>query len=207
MPPTPDIGRAVKHRDSRVAEHNTRVESAPGGFSPQGLPGALACHGQGTTREQCAPAHSHGDPLRPDDPPMWERTYPGCKDHLHVVRADLRGLLSHCPMADDVIHLASELGANAIVHSDSGKNGTFTLRLQDFPGDYLYAEVEDQGSDWRGDFGSAEQPHGLYIVREIAGICGVDRGDRIRIVWFTIDYPLASAAVTGRRASSCASRS
>jgi anti-sigma regulatory factor (Ser/Thr protein kinase) len=118
-------------------------------------------------------------------------------------------------MADDVIHLASELGANAIVHSDSGKNGTFTLRFQDFRGEYLYAEVEDQGSDWRGDFESAERPHGLYIVREIADTCGVDRGDRIRIVWFTLDYPLGSqplagrqrAAATGRRASSCASRS
>jgi anti-sigma regulatory factor (Ser/Thr protein kinase) len=147
-------------------------------------------------------------PLRPDDPLVWERTYPGCKDHLHVVRADLRGLLSHCPMADDVIQVASELGANAIVHSASGRNGTFTLRLQDFRGEYLYAEVEDQGSDWPGDFESAEQPHGLYIVREIADTCGVDRGDRIRSVWFTIDYPLGSlplagrqrAAVTGRRA-------
>jgi anti-sigma regulatory factor (Ser/Thr protein kinase) len=102
-------------------------------------------------------------------------------------------------MADDVVHLASELGANAIVHSDSGKNGTFTLRFQDFRGEYLYAEVEDQGSDWRGDFESAERPHGLYIVREIADTCGVDRGDRIRIVWFTIDYPLGSQPLARRQ--------
>lgn len=124
-------------------------------------------------------------------PPEWERTYPGRKDQAREVRAAVRSVLDGCPLADDVILLISELGVNAVSYSDSGKpGGEFTVRVADFPGDYVYAEVEDQGSDWDGDLaGSARRPHGLYIVRKIATSCGVERGRRMRIVWFTISYP------------------
>ena len=71
-----------------------------------------------------------------------------------------------CPVADDAVHLLSELCANAIVHSDSGKTGgTFTVRAQHVVNSYVWGEVEDQGSDWDGDLsGSARHPHGLYLL-------------------------------------------
>ena len=46
--------------------------------------------------------------------------YPAEAKHISAVRADLRVLLSDCPMADDVILCASELAANAaVIHSHS----------------------------------------------------------------------------------------
>lgn len=129
-------------------------------------------------------------------PPEWERTYPGRKDQAREVRAAVRGVLGGCPMADDVILLISELAGNAVCYSDSSlPGGTFTVRVADFPGDYVYAEVEDQGSDWHGDLArSAKHPHGLYLVRQLAATCGVDCCRRVRIVWFTIGYPAKAAA-------------
>jgi hypothetical protein len=46
-------------------------------------------------------------------------TYPGSIEHVSTVRADLRALLPDCPAADDVILCASELAANAALHSRS----------------------------------------------------------------------------------------
>lgn len=144
-------------------------------------------------------------------PPEWERTYPGQKDQIGKVRADMRGLLGDCPVADDVVLLLSELGTNAISHSKSGTaGGKFIVRVSDFVGDYVYGEVEDEGSDWLGDLVlSARRPHGLYVVRQLATACGVDRGKRTRIVWFTIDYspggaqPIAANAPRARPDDQC----
>jgi len=65
---------------------------------------------------------------------LWEHPYPGTTDQVRHVRAALRDFLGDCPVADDAVHLLSELSANAIAHSDSGKSGgTFTVRAQHFP--------------------------------------------------------------------------
>ena len=44
-------------------------------------------------------------------------TYPGTPEHISAVRTVLRPILRGCPMADDVILCASELAANAAIHS------------------------------------------------------------------------------------------
>jgi serine/threonine-protein kinase RsbW len=133
---------------------------------------------------------------------QWEYAYPGTTDQVRHVRAALRDYLGDCPAADDAIHLLSELSANAIVHSDSGRiGGTFTVRAQCYHG-CVRGEVEDQGSDWDGNLPrSAIHPHGLYFLQMLASAFGVERIGRIRVVWFRIDYPLAQpkriAAVNG----------
>src|SRR5690242_16404470 len=78
----------------------------------------------------------------PADPPrLWEHPYPGTTDQVRYVRAAVRELLGESPVADDAVHLLSELSANAIAYSDSGKRGgKFTVRVQHFPGNYVWGE-------------------------------------------------------------------
>lgn len=134
---------------------------------------------------------------------QWEHAYPGTTDQVRHVRAALRDYFGDCPLADDAIHLLSELSANAIVHSDSGRSGgTFTVRAHHFHNRYVWGEVEDQGSDWDGNLPrSAIHPHGLYFLQMLASAYGVERIGRGRVIWFRIDYPLAQpktiAAVNG----------
>jgi hypothetical protein len=74
----------------------------------------------------------------------WEQSYPGTADQLRHVRLALRGFLGDCPVADGAVCLLSELCANAVIHSDSGKTGgTFTVRAQHVVDGYVRGEVED----------------------------------------------------------------
>jgi serine/threonine-protein kinase RsbW len=105
-------------------------------------------------------------------------TYPGTPEHISAVRTDLRPILRGCPMADDVILCASELAANAAIHSRSRlPGGTFTVRAKLSPGDYAWLEVEDNGGPWTPAVRDPSQHHGLDIVRALASEYGVD-GDR-----------------------------
>jgi serine/threonine-protein kinase RsbW len=121
----------------------------------------------------------------------WEQSYPGTADQLQYVRGALRRFLAGCAVADDAVHLLSELCANAVVHSDSGKpGGTFTVRAQHVVNAYVRGEVEDGGSDWHGELpASATHPHGLYLLLMLASACGVERISRAHVVWFRLDYP------------------
>ena len=117
-------------------------------------------------------------------------TYPGTSKHISAVRADLRGLLDGCPMADDVILCASELAANAALHSRSRlPGGQFTVRAELHPGDYVWIEVEDSGRPWLETAADSTQGHGLDIIGALASDWAVD-GDHInRIVWARFDWP------------------
>jgi anti-sigma regulatory factor (Ser/Thr protein kinase) len=83
-------------------------------------------------------------------------TYPGGIEHIRAVRADLRPLLRDCPMADEVILCASELAANAAIHSRSRlPGGTFTVLAVINPGDHAQIEVEDGGGPWVPEVGDS----------------------------------------------------
>ena len=78
-----------------------------------------------------------------------EFTYPGAAEHIRAVRADLRPLLADCPVAEDVILCASELAANATLHSNSRlPGGTFTVRVAISACDHVRIEIEDNGGPW-----------------------------------------------------------
>ena len=130
-------------------------------------------------------------PLPPAIPAAaWERTFPGTASMARHVRAGLRSELRGCPIADDVVLVVSELAVNAILHSDSGQpDGTFTVRLRHACGDYVHAEVQDQGSMWDGDLAaSARHPHGLYLVAAVSAACGTAPGPgRSCLVWARLD--------------------
>ena len=139
----------------------------------------------------------------------WQRAYPGLPAQARIVRADLRLLLAGCPAADDVLLLASELAANAIAHSHSGRpGGSFTVCLTHEPGSGVRAEIADQGSAWPGDLlASAQPPHGLYLLQALSTACGARRDGHRRIVWFRLDHCCGPAPALPRPAGSAPRRS
>ncbi len=116
-------------------------------------------------------------------------TYPGSIEHIRAVRADLRALLAECPKADEVILCASELAANAAIHSRSRlPGGTFVVRAAVNPGQYVRIEVEDNGGPWTPAKGDPTGHHGLDIVRALTADWGI-HGDRTtRSIWARFDW-------------------
>jgi serine/threonine-protein kinase RsbW len=116
-------------------------------------------------------------------------TYPGSIEHVSTVRADLRALLPDCPAADDVILCASELAANAALHSHSRlPGGTFALRAAIHPGCHVQIEVEDNGGRWITPPDEPNGHHGLDIVRVLAKEWGVNGGHAARTIWARFDW-------------------
>jgi anti-sigma regulatory factor (Ser/Thr protein kinase) len=116
-------------------------------------------------------------------------TYPGTTEHIRVVRADLRAVLHECPMAEDVILCASELAANAVIHSRSGlSGGTFIIRAKISPDDYAWIEVEDNGGPTSPGTRDATGHHGLDIVRALATAWGIGGDHTTRAIWARFDW-------------------
>ena len=117
-------------------------------------------------------------------------TYPGTTEHIRIVRANLRALLGECPMADDMILCASELAANAAVHSQSHlPGGTFTVRVRISPGDYAWIEVKDDGGPSTPGIRDSTRHHGLDIVRALATDWGISGDHTTRTIWARFDWP------------------
>jgi len=73
----------------------------------------------------------HNSAQAPAGTVTFSHAYPGRTDQAGQVRADLRALLDGCPITDEVILCASELAANAVVHSYSGYlDARFTVRVE-----------------------------------------------------------------------------
>ncbi len=119
------------------------------------------------------------------------RVFLGTCSQVHNVREFVAEIIDGCPVADDVILLASEIATNAVVHTASGKDGTFTVVVQ--PGDGMVrVEIHDGGSDTMPDIRSAEELAGsglgLGLVETLATRWGY-LGDRDgRVVWFEVAW-------------------
>jgi serine/threonine-protein kinase RsbW len=131
--------------------------------------------------------------LRPATPPTgtvaFSCAYPAQPAQLRHVRDDLRGLLGGCPATDDVILCASELAANAAIHSDSSQpGGTMIVRAEICRGAYVRIQVDDDGGPWADPVPDPDRPHGLDIIAAYAiawGITGTAAG---RTVWARLDW-------------------
>jgi serine/threonine-protein kinase RsbW len=135
----------------------------------------------------------------------WSRTFPGRAEFVREARYFVAGLMRGVPAAgecgaaaagercgadtDDAILCLSELAANAVAHSDSGKpGGEFTVRVAITGGDRVRVEVEDQGGRWAcPPLAGGQHGRGLLIVCRLASNWGViGDGKASRIVWFEL---------------------
>jgi len=118
-------------------------------------------------------------------------TYPGRTDQLRRVRRAVAGHLAGCAVADDAVLVASELAANAILHSRS-RAGHFTIHTELHP-DHVPIEIEDFGGPWRRRQAD-DRPHGLEVVEALTGPDGWGTETTAgggRIVWAHLDLPAA----------------
>ena len=105
------------------------------------------------------------------------------------------------PDVDAAVLLTSELAANAVLHSASGRpGGKFTVRAAVEPGVYLWVEVEDEGGPWTQTPGDREAGHGLDIVWAIADDWGKDGGPMTGwVVWARVEW---SSTMSGAECAS-----
>ena len=59
----------------------------------------------------------------------WMRVFPGTLDQVAEARRFVACLLDECPARDALVSCASELSANAVVHTASGAGGYFTVEV------------------------------------------------------------------------------
>jgi anti-sigma regulatory factor (Ser/Thr protein kinase) len=147
-------------------------------------------------RRTGAPAAQHVQPdtwVSPaDEAPViaYDQAFPGQTDQVRVARAALGRVLVDCPMADDAVLAASELAANAVLHSLSREpGGKFTVRAEIHLGDYLWLEVEDGGGLWAEEPRTDGRGHGLNIVAGLSSDWGVEGDELARVVWARFDWP------------------
>lgn len=121
------------------------------------------------------------------------RSYPGQREQIRLVRAALALVLEGCPLIGDAVLVASEMAANAVIHSNSaGPGGRFTLRAEVCPGKYVRIEVDDQGGQWNPRCHEDDRPHGLDLINLLAGTgnWGIyGDAEKGRTAWAHLDWP------------------
>jgi serine/threonine-protein kinase RsbW len=119
------------------------------------------------------------------------RIFAGSPNEVRNVRSFVGQVIQGCPVADDIVLLASELAANAVVHTESGTDGTFSVRVCAEDGN-TRVEVHDLGSGnaptVHDSAITAEAGRGLCLVEMIATRWGHSGGQRGRVVWFEVEW-------------------
>jgi len=143
------------------------------------------------------PAQPDTNPREPGNPvpdlpctataPGYAGTFRGRADQVSQVRREITAYLETCPATDDIVLIADELAANAIIHTRS-RASTFRVRCQLSPC-AARIEVEDLGGPWRPRT-PGDRPHGLDIIQALTGPGGwgtqpVGTGGRIVWAWLS----------------------
>ncbi len=126
----------------------------------------------------------------------WRRVFPGEERQLGEVRRWLASLLPDCPARHDVASVATELGANAVRHTATGRGGWFAVEVT-WHRPVVRVAVADCGAPGGPqmiDEPAGEHGRGLLVVHGLSvrsGVCGDHRG---RLVWADVPWGGAGAA-------------
>jgi hypothetical protein len=119
------------------------------------------------------------------------RVFDGSPGEVRNARRFVGHAIGGCPVAPDVVLLASELAANAVRHTASGAGGTFSVSVLAGTG-RVRVEVHDLGSVTAPALGRAGAPGesgaGLGLVEAIADRWGFYGGRHGRVVWFEMGW-------------------
>jgi anti-sigma regulatory factor (Ser/Thr protein kinase) len=119
------------------------------------------------------------------------RVFLGTRREVRNVREFVAKVVNGCPAADEVILLVSEVATNAVVHTASGKGGTFTVVVHPLNG-MVRVEVHDGGSETfpgvRAPEDLAGSGRGLGLVESLATRWGHLGNRNGRVVWFEVDW-------------------
>jgi serine/threonine-protein kinase RsbW len=120
----------------------------------------------------------------------WRRVFAGDQAQLSTMRRWLEVLLPPCPARDDVVMVASELAANAILHTASRDTGSFAVEISWSTGS-VQVGVADNGAPSGPrivEDPDGEDGRGLVIVRELSVGHGVSGDERGRLVWARVPW-------------------
>jgi serine/threonine-protein kinase RsbW len=104
-----------------------------------------------------------------------------------LARRLLRATLADCPRADDLMLAVTEFSTNAIRHSASGQDGSFTVPVRTEPG-WARVEVTDEGPALGN--ASVSNGWGLAIVAGVTDqAAAVILPDGARTTWAEVGWP------------------
>lgn len=128
----------------------------------------------------------------PTERPL-RRTFRGEPAQVPLARDFVRRYLAdrRCPAAavQDIAVCATELAANAVLHSRSGlPGGHFSVEIAVRARQWVRVTVEDSGGPWAerggtGD-GDAEGGRGLHVVSALSADMGITGDASGRMAWF-----------------------
>jgi hypothetical protein len=127
---------------------------------------------------------------------QWRRVFPGEERQLGILRRWLDSLLPNCPAQDDVASVATELGANAIRHTASGRGGRFAVEIA-WHEAVVRVTVADGGGPTEPhliDDSAVEHGRGLLLVRGLSLRTGVVGDQQGRLVWAETAWDAPEAA-------------
>lgn len=120
----------------------------------------------------------------------WRQVFRGDEAQIRGLRRWVTELLPECPARDDVITVASELAANAVKHTASGRGGWFAAEIS-WHATAVRIVVADQGAPGGPrliDDPMAENGRGLQVVRGLSARTGAAGGPHGRLVWAEIPW-------------------
>jgi serine/threonine-protein kinase RsbW len=135
----------------------------------------------------------HMGPVRSTRP--WVRTFRGTLASVPEARRYVGELLAGCPARETLMMCVTELCANAVEHSDSGRGGSYTVEVS-CPRDGLArVAVTDEGGACvpapRTADPLADGGRGLAIVAACTSRWGVADAYPGRTVWAEATWPVA----------------
>jgi two-component sensor histidine kinase len=120
------------------------------------------------------------------DPLTFTATLPGEPSSVPVARRLVRSALPGYPRAMDLMLAMTELASNAVLHSASGRGGSFTVRIRSAP--WARIDVADEGPAAHPV--TAGNEWGLAIVADVTDRTGADIADGgRRTAWAEVGWP------------------